>query len=424
MAEVVFDKLQLGLQTGTPGAPGAAVDATIIFPIDAGLIDAELDRGYESPDEDFGMLARHQPGRGSYGLRGAQVPLTFIARFEDIMRFLEMRLAGGIVPSGTAITLANPSAAADDIIDTAAPHGAAAGDQVVFTALTGGAGLSINTPYYVIAANLASTTLQVSATPGGSAVNFSTDITAGTMSVGPTFTWTYTADNTSDTCKVYTAELGSETSQDEYQLSTCVVTDLEIGFDDLSAPGDHPWKVTVTLMALDRSIHTLTAALSARSGMETIEGHLTRLYEGTTGTAFGSLAELANHLKQYRLKISGGRPYRAAGGTTDLPYGFGIEKPDVTFEAKVKVSSSSKSDIHDIYNASGAVATERRWRLSVAGSGSKVFRIDHRVRFDGVKRGELDGEAVYEVKGHAVYDSTLASALQAVVINTINGPLT
>ncbi len=423
MSEIVFDRLQLGLQTGTPAAPGAAVAATILFPIDAGLIDAELDRGYESPDEDFGMLARHQPGRGSYGLRGAQVPLTFVARFEDIMRFLEMRLAGGIVPSGTAITLANPSAAADDIIDTAAPHGAVAGDQVVFTALTGGTGLSTNTPYFVIAANLGSTTLQVSATPGGAAVNFTTDITAGTMSVGPTFTWTYTADNTSDTTKVYSAELGSESTSDEFQLSTCIVTDLEIGFDDLSAPGDHPWKVTATLMALDRSIHTLTAALAATSGMETIEGHLARFYEGATSTAFGSLSEAANTLKQYRLKISGGRPYRAAGGTTDLPYGFGIEKPEVTVEAKVRITSTTKADIHDIHNASGAVAGERRWRISTAGSGSKVFRLDHRVRFGNVKRGELDGEAVYEVSAHCVYDSTLASFLQAVVINTINGPL-
>ncbi len=83
--------------------------------------------------------------------------------------------------AGANVTLANPSAAADDIIDTSAAHGFVAGDRVRFTALTGGAGLAINTSYYVIAANLAAQTFQVWATPGGAAVNFTTDITAGTV---------------------------------------------------------------------------------------------------------------------------------------------------------------------------------------------------------------------------------------------------
>ena len=85
---------------------------------------------------------------------------------------------------GDAVTLANPSAAADDIVDTTAAHGYAAGDPVVFTALTGGAGLSVGRVYYVIAANLGATTFQVSATPGGAAVNFTTDITAGSVRSG------------------------------------------------------------------------------------------------------------------------------------------------------------------------------------------------------------------------------------------------
>ena len=337
MSEIVFDRLQLGVQTGTPAAPGAAVDATFVFPIDAGLIDPELDRGYESPDEDYGMLARHQPGRGSYGLRGGSVPITAVARFEDLMRLLEMRLAGGVTPTGT-----NP------------------------------------------------------------------------------YTWTYTMDNTSDTTKVYTAEVGSESSSDQYELSTCTITDFEIGFDSLTAPGDHPWKVTATLKSLNRSVAALTAALTAPASMETIEGHLTTLSEGATGTAFGSLSELANHLKQYRLRISGDRPYRAYGGPSDVPTGYGILKPEVTIEALVKVSSTSKTNIHDIYNAAGAVAAERRWRVSAAGSGSNVFRLDHRVRFDTVKREDVDGEACYRVNAHTVYDSTLASSLQAVLINTIS----
>jgi hypothetical protein len=90
---------------------------------------------------------------------------------------------GRFVPTdatpGGSVTL-QTSAAADDIID-ATGHGFAVGDRVVFTALTGGSGLVVNREYYVIAANHGANTFQVSATPGGSAVNFSTDVTAGTV---------------------------------------------------------------------------------------------------------------------------------------------------------------------------------------------------------------------------------------------------
>ncbi len=82
--------------------------------------------------------------------------------------------------AGTTITLAL-SAALDDIIDTAAAHGFVAGQAVVFPTLTGGTGLTAGTTYYVIAANLAATTFQVSTTPNGSAALFSADITAGTV---------------------------------------------------------------------------------------------------------------------------------------------------------------------------------------------------------------------------------------------------
>lgn len=85
-----------------------------------------------------------------------------------------------ITEAGTSVTLAT-SANVDDIVDTAAAHGFAADDVVEFPTLTGGAGLTTSTQYFVIAANLAATTFQVSATKGGAAVNFTSDITAGTV---------------------------------------------------------------------------------------------------------------------------------------------------------------------------------------------------------------------------------------------------
>jgi hypothetical protein len=104
-----------------------------------------------------------------------------------------------------AITLTT-SAAADNIVDTTTAHGFTAGTRVRFLTLTGGTGLSTGVVYYVISANLAAQTFQVSTTSGGSAVDFSSDITAGTVirsdNLGPLA-------GTSNTS--LTGEYGSET---------------------------------------------------------------------------------------------------------------------------------------------------------------------------------------------------------------------
>jgi hypothetical protein len=91
---------------------------------------------------------------------------------------------GRFVPTdetpGASVTLAT-SAHADDIIDTAAAHGFVAGDRVVFTSLTGGTGLEVNREYYVVATSLAAQTFRVADAPGGAAINFTSDITAGSV---------------------------------------------------------------------------------------------------------------------------------------------------------------------------------------------------------------------------------------------------
>lgn len=67
--------------------------------------------------------------------------------------------------------------AATDLI-TKAAHGLVAGDRVYITAVTGGAGLSLNTNYYVIASGLTANDFKVSTTAGGAAVNITSDGTA------------------------------------------------------------------------------------------------------------------------------------------------------------------------------------------------------------------------------------------------------
>jgi hypothetical protein len=95
--------------------------------------------------------------------------------------FVRVHGYGRYSVSNTGGLTLTTSTAASDIINTTAAHGLTTGDTVEFTALTGGTGLQVNIGYYVIAANLTTTAFQVSTLPGGPAVNFSSDITAGTV---------------------------------------------------------------------------------------------------------------------------------------------------------------------------------------------------------------------------------------------------
>lgn len=104
-----------------------------------------------------------------------------IGRYMGV-RFIETNVANEFDLAGTNTTVAlATSAAADDIVDTGSAHGFAVNDPIHFVTLTGGAGVSVGTTYYVIAANLGAQTFQFSTTVGGGAVNFTTDMTAGTV---------------------------------------------------------------------------------------------------------------------------------------------------------------------------------------------------------------------------------------------------
>lgn len=74
-----------------------------------------------------------------------------------------------------------------DLITTASDHDFAAGDRVYFPARTGGTEITIGYGnwYYVLASGLTNDDFKVSATLNGAAVNFSTDISAGTVRRAP-----------------------------------------------------------------------------------------------------------------------------------------------------------------------------------------------------------------------------------------------
>ena len=94
------------------------------------------------------------------------------------------------VVGGTALPTVTATASSDKVNSTG--HGLSNGDTVVFTALTGGAGLSTDTPYFVV--NKTTNDFQVAATKGGSAIDITTDASAATAYKCPSLTTTHVDD--------------------------------------------------------------------------------------------------------------------------------------------------------------------------------------------------------------------------------------
>lgn len=246
--------------------------------------------------------------------------------------------------------------------------------------------------------------------------------TTGTASgTAAPYTRTYTFDETSDTLKYYTIEYGDPAStQDEYRAYGVLADTFEFGFDALTAPGNSTWNGTLGLVAVSRDVNAMTGALTAPTSLESLEGHLTTLQEGSTSTAFASLGTASATLKQFSLSSTLNIAGRAYGGSTDKVASMGRSgKGEVTFDALLAINSTTKTDIEDIFNVSGANPTERRWRIKVTGSGNNSLTIDFRCRLRSVNRADQDGERLYAVNGVWVYDSTLAGRGQFTLVNDV-----
>lgn len=239
--------------------------------------------------------------------------------------------------------------------------------------------------------------------------------------------WAFLWDETSDTSKLGTIELGTEASQDQWELADAKVDQIDFGFDDLTVPGASPWTFRATAFGRDRGLAALTGALAVPATLETVQGHLTTLYEGPTTTAFAALAELANTLVMFRATSVRNLARRKYGGTTDTFDAYGFGEAAVSFVARVRITADTKANIYDVWNVGGAVATERRWRIkalgaSVAGSSPvtpKSLTCDARVRFETVAPADRDGEDVYEINGYMVYDATNGSRFKTALVNNV-----
>jgi hypothetical protein len=98
------------------------------------------------------------------------------AMIRQILGFEEMGTAGLPTNNGTAFAVVGE---ADDDTITAAAHGLNDGDRVIFPTLSGGSGLTAATVAYFVR-DATTNTFKVTASVGGAAVNFTTDISSGT----------------------------------------------------------------------------------------------------------------------------------------------------------------------------------------------------------------------------------------------------
>lgn len=228
-------------------------------------------------------------------------------------------------------------------------------------------------------------------------------VTSGTAAP---YTHTFTADSTADTTHSYTFRI-VDTVQ-PWVVAGAQVQRFDLGFDNIDAGTNSMWKLNADLMAASMDKGTATASLSAPATIQTIEGHLTQLFEGPSGTAYASLTELSASLVQYRLSVDTAKPGRPYGGTADTYTSHGYQKRTSTISAMLKVSSTSVSDIWDIFNVSGSLPTDRRWRVKASGSNSATLTIDHLLEFTDIhiSPDERNGERLVAVTANCVYDST------------------
>ena len=227
------------------------------------------------------------------------------------------------------------------------------------------------------------------------------------------YTWAYTFDETGSSLasalRVRTVEYGVDGStQDEWRATGAIVNQLQLGFDALTAPGNAVWKGSADWVAVTREANALTGTAVAPSVLETMEGHLTTLAEGPVATAFTSLATATATLKSFQLTSNNSAVLRAYGGASDTASDIGRSaKGEVTFTAMVAIGTATKADVLDVFAVAGSVPTERRWRIAVAGSGTKSLTIDFRCRFTAVDVGLQESERLYQVNGVWIRDATL-----------------
>lgn len=241
--------------------------------------------------------------------------------------------------------------------------------------------------------------------------------TAETTGAG-TYTHVWDADTTSDTTNSYTFE--STDGVAPFITTGVKVTGFQLGFDAIGPGQNQMWNISADLQGADHAQGTATSGLSDPTTLETMEGHLTTIAMGPTGTAFASLSTVGTALVSYQLDYTCEKPLRIYGGASEVAGGTGKTKSIGNVTILLKVSSATIDESWDIFAVSGGAPTERRVRISVDGSGDNSLKIDHRLLFTDVhiEPDGRDGERLVSITAETVYDSTLASDLEITLVTS------
>jgi hypothetical protein len=160
-----------------------------------------------------------------------------------------------------------------------------------------------------------------------------------TTSGSGTYTHVWDADTTSDTVKSYTFE--STDGVAPFVTTGVVATGIQLGFDAIGPGQNQMWTVSADLQGADVTQGTATAGLSDPSALETMEGHLTTIAMGPTGTAFASLSTVGTALVSYQLDYQCEKPLRIYGGSSEVAGGVGKLKSVGNVTIMLKVSSAT-----------------------------------------------------------------------------------
>jgi hypothetical protein len=249
-------------------------------------------------------------------------------------------------------------------------------------------------------------------------------IYAGAISAsgsGP-YTRLYPFEAVSPTIIPATIEVGNiDLAAAQERIVSALVNSLTLGFSPVTPGQASPWTGSAELVGFDREVNAVTASLSPKANpLEPAQGHLTRLYEGSTSTAFGSLGELAGSLRSYTQTATRSLVLRAYGSASDKATKFGFsDLSTTTYEMLIAVSASAKTDLHDVWNTSGATLGERRLRIQASGSASKKLTIDARAGLFAIPWDSSDGERVYKVSGEFADDTTLGASHTIEIVNNL-----
>ena len=187
-----------------------------------------------------------------------------------------------------------------------------------------------------------------------------------TLTATGVYLWTYLADLTADTLDSKTIKEGDNLTA--YQMSYAMAESLRLSFSTLGAPGNSPWQIDANYIGQDKSPATFDAGAVTPTAPETVMGHLTRLYLGTTSTAWASLTEQVGLLAVDQTIPTGVTP-RIYGAGSDVFQFHGRQKPDPTGNWTLFATASTLANLFSPFqtNAGSPVMAEFRARLQALG---------------------------------------------------------